>query len=93
MKLKKEMISYLVFGALTTVTNLSKLFGMDYKLATTIAWAISVLFAYFTNRLYVFNSKETNIIIITKEFFSITFFRLLSYGSWHNDLHGRMAAY
>ena len=67
MKLNKEVISYLVFGVLTTLTNivsyaiLSKLFGMDYKLATTIAWVISVLFAFITNKLYVFNSKETNI--------------------------------
>ena len=85
MKLKKEIISYLVFGVLTTLTNiasyviLSKLYGMDYKLATTIAWVISVLFAFITNKLFVFNSKENNIIIITKEFLSFTFFRLLSY--------------
>ena len=85
MKLKKEIISYLVFGVLTTLTNivsyviLSKLYGMDYKLATTVAWVISVLFAFITNKLFVFNSKENNIIIITKEFLSFTFFRLFSY--------------
>ena len=85
MKRKKEVISYLFFGVLTTLTNivsyvvLSKLFEMDYKLATTIAWGISVLFAFITNKLYVFNSKETNIVLIAKEFTSFTFFRLLSY--------------
>ena len=85
MKRKKEVISYLFFGFLTTLTNivnyvvLSKLFEMDYKLATTIAWGISVLFAFITNKLYVFNSKETNIVLIAKEFTSFTFFRLLSY--------------
>ena len=85
MERKKEVISYLFFGVLTTLTNivsyvvLSKLFEVDYKLATTIAWGISVLFAFITNKLYVFNSKETNIVLIAKEFTSFTFFRLLSY--------------
>ena len=85
MKRKKEVISYLFFGVLTTLTNilsyvvLSKLFEVDYKLATTIAWVISVLFAFITNKLYVFNSKETNIVLVAKEFSSFTIFRLLSY--------------
>ena len=85
MERKKEVIGYLFFGVLTTLTNivsyvvLSKLFEVDYKLATTIAWGISVLFAFITNKLYVFNSKETNIVLIAKEFTSFTFFRLLSY--------------
>ena len=85
MKRKKEVISYLFFGVLTTLINilsyvvLSKLFEVDYKLATTIAWVISVLFAFITNKLYVFNSKETNIVLVAKEFSSFTIFRLLSY--------------
>ncbi|MGJ7922717.1 GtrA family protein [Neobacillus sp. LXY-4] len=85
MKNKKEVVNYLVFGVLTTLTNivsygiLAKMFHVDYKLATTIAWIISVLFAFITNKLYVFNSKETNLILITKEFLSFIIFRLLSY--------------
>ena len=85
MKLKREIVSYLVFGVLTTLTNivsymiLAKVFAMDYKLATTIAWIISVLFAFITNKLYVFNSKDTNIWLVIKEFLSFLFFRLLSY--------------
>ena len=85
MKRKKEVISYLFFGVLTTLINilsyvvLSKLFEVDYKLATTIAWGISVLVAFITNKVYVFNSKETNIVLVAKEFSSFTFFRLLSY--------------
>lgn len=85
MKLRKEIVSYLVFGVLTTLTNIvsymvfAKVFDMDYKLATTIAWIISVLFAFITNKLYVFKSKDTNIWSVTKEFLSFLFFRLLSY--------------
>lgn len=84
MKLNKEVVSYLFFGILTTFTNiasyavLSKIFELDYKLATTIAWVISVLFAFITNKIYVFKSKDTNILLMTKEFLSFIFFRLLS---------------
>jgi putative flippase GtrA len=85
MKNKKEVVNYLVFGVLTTLTNIvsygifSKIFDMDFKLATTIAWIISVLFAFITNKVYVFNSKDSNVLLIIKEFISFIFFRLLSY--------------
>lgn len=85
MKNKKEVINYLVFGVLTTLINIvsygifSKIFNIDFKLATTIAWIISVIFAFITNKIYVFNSKNPNILLITKEFILFIFFRLLSY--------------
>ncbi|MDR7078843.1 putative flippase GtrA [Neobacillus niacini] len=85
MKIKKEVVNYLVFGVLTTLINivsygiLSKIFNMDFKLATTIAWILSVIFAFITNKIYVFNSKNLNVLLITKEFISFIFFRLLSY--------------
>lgn len=85
MKIKKEIVSYLIFGVLTTLINivsygiLSKILNIDFKLATTIAWIISVLFAFITNKIYVFNSKGTNVWLMIKEFISFIFFRLLSY--------------
>ncbi|MCM3763509.1 GtrA family protein [Neobacillus niacini] len=85
MKNKKEVISYLVFGVLTTLVNivsyfiLVKFMGIDYKWATTIAWVLSVLFAFITNKLYVFNSRRMGVAILAKEFVSFVFFRLLSY--------------
>ncbi|CRK81373.1 GtrA family protein [Neobacillus massiliamazoniensis] len=85
MKINKEVLSYLVFGGLTTLTNivsysiLAKVFHMDFKLATTVAWLISVIFAFITNKLYVFNSKQTKINLLIKEFSYFMFFRLLSY--------------
>lgn len=85
MKNKKEIVSYLIFGILTTLVNivtfwlLNKIIGMDYRVATTIAWIISVIFAFITNKLYVFNSKTTGIYSLFKELFSFLFFRLLSY--------------
>lgn len=85
MKSKKEVVSYLVFGVITTLVNiisyvlLTKVFHIDYKLATTIAWLLSVFFAFITNKLYVFNSKSFHFKTLSKEFLSFIFFRLLSY--------------
>jgi putative flippase GtrA len=82
---KKEAISYLVFGVLTTAVNivsyifLVKVFHIDFKIATTVAWILSVIFAFFTNKLYVFNSKNMQWKLLMRELFSFTFYRLLSY--------------
>ncbi|WP_034773123.1 GtrA family protein [Caldibacillus thermoamylovorans] len=79
------MISYLIFGVLTTLVNIvtfwlfDDILEMDYKLATTIAWIVSVLFAFITNKLYVFNSKDMQIQAVLKELASFMFFRFLSY--------------
>lgn len=81
----KEIFSYLVFGGLTTLINIvtyyvcADVFHIDYKISTTIAWIISVLFAYVTNKLFVFNSRVRGVNAIMKEFFSFFFFRILSY--------------
>ena len=85
MKNKKEMFNYLLFGGLTTLVNIVTYYiftdtlNFDYKLSTTIAWVVSVIFAYITNKIYVFNSKQHNFIQVAKEFFSFIFFRVLSY--------------
>ncbi|ENQ3108116.1 Putative flippase GtrA (transmembrane translocase of bactoprenol-linked glucose) [Bacillus sp. 491mf] len=81
----KEIFNYLLFGGLTTLVNIVTYFvcatlaGMDYKIATTIAWIVSVLFAYFTNKKYVFNSQPTSFAHALKEFFYFMGFRVLSY--------------
>ncbi|MEE0902291.1 MAG: GtrA family protein [Methanobrevibacter sp.] len=68
MKIEKELILYVVFGALTTLVNIviyyifAKFFGINYLISNVIAWIISVLLAYVTNRIWVFESKNTNII-------------------------------
>lgn len=68
----KEMILYLFFGVCTTFVNIisyyicSK-FGMGTAPGTVIAWVLSVLFAYITNRRYVFESKASGFTPILKE--------------------------
>ncbi|MFC4321763.1 GtrA family protein [Litchfieldia salsa] len=85
MKIKKEVINYLIFGILTTAINIisfwlfNKTFGLDYRIATSLAWILSVAFAFITNKLYVFNSNHLDKFSVMKEFTSFIFFRLLSF--------------
>ena len=58
----KEVILYIIFGILTTIVNyvvyiLMRNF-LDILSSNLIAWFISVLFAYVTNRRYVFNASN-----------------------------------
>ena len=87
LKTYKEVISYGVFGVLTTLVNLvtyfifttvidlSSLGRYSYLFATIIAWIVSVLFAFYTNKYYVFQSKTNNII---KEMINFFGFRVVS---------------
>lgn len=59
--LHNEVISYLIFGVLTTVINII-VFDLlcsttPYLIANVIAWFLSVLFAFVTNKAFVFRSK------------------------------------
>jgi putative flippase GtrA len=67
----KEIILYLVFGVLSTVVNLGVKLGLiktvldehnpfQLQVAIFIAWFVAVIFAYVTNRIFVFESKEKN---------------------------------
>ena len=67
----REVIMYLIFGVLTTVVALAIYYGLVYtiidpndafwlQVANFISWAGGVVFAYITNRKYVFQSHETN---------------------------------
>ena len=59
----KEVLLYLFFGGCTffinvisyTLINIS--FGVNELVANVIAWVIAVFFAYFTNRIWVFDGK------------------------------------
>ena len=64
MDLTKELIAYVFFGVLTTIVNFityflfASVFGINYLISNIIAWFVSVLFAYITNRIWVFESKR-----------------------------------
>lgn len=63
----KEVIFYCLFGVLTTVVNigsfyiLNSILNIEENISNTIAVLLAVLFAYFTNRNLVFNSKASNL--------------------------------
>ncbi len=69
----RETILYLFFGGLTTLINiasywaLTKIFYVDYMVATALAWLLSVLFAFVTNKLFVFDSKSLAAALVLKE--------------------------
>lgn len=83
----KEVIVYVVFGVFTTVVNFvafwifSKILGDDlYLVNNAVAWVISVIFAYVTNKLWVFDSKSWALKIVAKEVVEFVAARLFSFG-------------
>lgn len=80
----KEMISYLIFGVLTTVVNLvvfqlcDAVLGIYYIAANVISWIIAVIFAYVTNKLFVFESKSWELKLVVREVISFGSARILS---------------
>lgn len=69
-----ETISYLIFGVLTTLVDwisygvMTRFWNMDYRIATAGSWVAAVLFAFVTNKLFVFRSHSLNPKQIWKEF-------------------------
>lgn len=70
-----EVVLYIIFGVLTTIINigsfaiLTSFINLEENLANIIAIIIAVLFAYFTNKGLVFNSKASTFKEKTYEFF------------------------
>ena len=67
----KEIILYVVFGVLTTIVSLVTYYvcvgtilnaenAIQLQIANIIAWIVSVVFAYITNRKFVFESTNKN---------------------------------
>ena len=79
----REIINYLFFGACTTVVSLvvfylfNKVFGLNEHVANVISWFFAVLFAYITNRKFVFESESG---FLLKEIVSFYVSRLLTLG-------------
>lgn len=72
----EEGINYLIFGFLAFVLNyvLYFLFAsamhVHYMAATALSWILTVVFAYWTNRTFVFKSKNKDVQSLGKEFVS-----------------------
>jgi putative flippase GtrA len=80
----KEMILFVVFGVFTTLVNVvayfisSRLCHFNVMTSTILAWSLAVMFAYVTNRKYVFKSENTSIKSVTMEFGAFISSRLLT---------------
>ena len=59
---------------------LADILKWDIYLSNTIAWILSVIFAFVTNKIFVFNSKATDAKILLKETVSLLIARLISLG-------------
>lgn len=81
-----EMISYIVFGVGTTIINILvcglcyDILHWDILVANTVAWILSVLFAFITNKLFVFRSKSFEKKLFLHELITFLAARLLSLG-------------
>ena len=71
MKKYGEIIRYLIIGGLTTLVSLGTYYILVWtildpedpfqlQVANVVSWIAAVTFAYFTNRSFVFRSKNTN---------------------------------
>lgn len=77
----KEIINYLIFGVLTTVVSLVTKYlllftildasnALELQIAIIVSWIMACLFAYITNRIFVFESKSKEIIKEMIKFFT-----------------------
>lgn len=80
----KEVILYLFFGVLTTVVSLtsyylcSEVLHIHYLISNVISWVFAVAFAYVTNRIFVFESKSSDLSSVLREIVTFVNCRLLS---------------
>ena len=76
-----EIVRYLIVGILTTVVSLVTYYGcvftflnpenaLQLQLANVLSWIIAVTFAYAMSRIYVFQSKQENILREMAAFYS-----------------------
>lgn len=80
----QELIEYIIFGVLTTLVNIlvfylfNTVFQVSYLISNAISIIVAILFAFITNKLFVFRSKTPNIKAAFKEFYLFVGLRLVS---------------
>ncbi|AXG38644.1 GtrA family protein [Enterococcus gilvus] len=81
-----ELFIYLFFGGLTTIVNIVtftlsyQVFDFSWPISNTISWIFSVLFAFITNKVWVFQSKTESFKGLAWEFSKFIFARIISFG-------------
>lgn len=84
----RELLSYLFFGVLTTAVNFVVFYAMEallpswkhsYLVSNAVAWIASVIFAYVTNKIFVFRSENKRLVTIVREFSEFLGARVFSF--------------
>lgn len=84
LKKYQQPILYLFFGICTTIVNIityylsAHILSLSVILSTCLAWLVSVIFAYITNKWWVFESKSLRLKAVIQEFLSFTGCRLFT---------------
>ena len=74
----KSLILYIFFGICTTFVNIASfwlmahVFNFKAVFSSIVAWILSVIFAYITNRSWVFNARATGPKNIFREIYSFS---------------------
>lgn len=79
-KKHEEIINYIIIGGLTTLISLIVKYGLLFtildaknaiqlQIAVVVSWIVAVIFAYVTNRIFVFKSKSKEILKEITKFF------------------------
>ncbi|CAM3098738.1 GtrA family protein [Leuconostoc rapi] len=80
----QAILLYAIFGVLTTIVNIIVFFlfynqlHTGHNIAYIVAWFWAVLFAYLTNRVWVFHSKNSTPAAITREIWQFYLARILT---------------
>lgn len=81
-----EQIKYLIFGVQTTIVNylvfwlIVHFSGENYALtANAAAFVVATIFAYITNKLFVFQSRSWKGAVLLREFFGFAGARIFSF--------------
>ena len=80
----KEIINYVIFGGLAMLVNFvsyfifARVYHIDEVISSGLSWFCSVLFAYVTNKIFVFDSKTNGKKEVIKECISFFLARIVS---------------
>lgn len=85
-KKNKEVLIYLFFGGLTflvsviTYAYFNAVLGINELVANIFSWILAVVFAFVTNKIWVFHSKNNALLGLLKEMLSFFAGRLVTLG-------------
>ena len=78
--LSRELITYLIFGVLTTLVSMVTFWlackAMHYLAAEIVSWILAVTFAFFTNSVFVFRSRGRGLLRRMAVFYTARLFSL-----------------